>query len=58
MDNDHITAQDSSGYEEFDTVPEILEPQADGSPEDVISSTLKRENSLHHSQRHTQQNGR
>uniref|UniRef100_A0A8C2FIF7 Uncharacterized protein n=1 Tax=Cyprinus carpio TaxID=7962 RepID=A0A8C2FIF7_CYPCA len=28
-----------------------LEPQADGSPEDIVSSTLKRENSLRHSQR-------
>ncbi|KAI7805399.1 canalicular multispecific organic anion transporter 1 isoform X1 [Triplophysa rosa] len=55
---DGSKAQDSSGYDEFDTVPESLEPQADGSPEDIISSTLKRENSLRHSQRHAQQNGR
>lgn len=53
---DDTKVQDS-GYEEFDTVPESLESQADGSPEDVISSTLKRENSLRHSQRHAEQNG-
>ncbi|XP_051945452.1 canalicular multispecific organic anion transporter 1 isoform X2 [Xyrauchen texanus] len=46
-----------SDYEEIDTVPESLEPQADSSPDDIISSTLKRENSLRHSQRHTQHNG-
>lgn len=51
-------AAPDSGNEEFETVPESLEPQADGSPEDIISSTLKRENSLRHSQRHAQQNGR
>uniref|UniRef100_A0A673LTB9 Canalicular multispecific organic anion transporter 1-like n=1 Tax=Sinocyclocheilus rhinocerous TaxID=307959 RepID=A0A673LTB9_9TELE len=36
----------------IDMLPEGLEPQADGSPEDIVSSTLKRENSLRHSQRH------
>uniref|UniRef100_A0A671T8S6 ATP-binding cassette, sub-family C (CFTR/MRP), member 2 n=1 Tax=Sinocyclocheilus anshuiensis TaxID=1608454 RepID=A0A671T8S6_9TELE len=35
----------------IDMLPEGLEPQADGSPEDIVSSTLKRENSLRHSQR-------
>uniref|UniRef100_A0A672K2W8 Canalicular multispecific organic anion transporter 1-like n=1 Tax=Sinocyclocheilus grahami TaxID=75366 RepID=A0A672K2W8_SINGR len=35
-----------------------LEPQADDSLEDIVSSTLKRENSLRHSQRHSKRNGR
>uniref|UniRef100_A0A671T8L9 ATP-binding cassette, sub-family C (CFTR/MRP), member 2 n=1 Tax=Sinocyclocheilus anshuiensis TaxID=1608454 RepID=A0A671T8L9_9TELE len=41
-----------SDFEQIDMLPEGLEPQADGSPEDIVSSTLKRENSLRHSQRH------
>ncbi len=44
------SAQESE-YEQIDTLPEGLEPQADDSPEDIVSSTLKRENSLRHSQR-------
>uniref|UniRef100_A0A673LVV6 ABC-type glutathione-S-conjugate transporter n=1 Tax=Sinocyclocheilus rhinocerous TaxID=307959 RepID=A0A673LVV6_9TELE len=40
-----------SDFEQIDMLPEGLEPQADGSPEDIVSSTLKRENSLRHSQR-------
>uniref|UniRef100_A0A673HVS9 ABC-type glutathione-S-conjugate transporter n=1 Tax=Sinocyclocheilus rhinocerous TaxID=307959 RepID=A0A673HVS9_9TELE len=35
-----------SDYEQIDTLLEGLEPQADDSPEDIVSSTLKRENSL------------
>uniref|UniRef100_A0A672LSW8 Canalicular multispecific organic anion transporter 1-like n=1 Tax=Sinocyclocheilus grahami TaxID=75366 RepID=A0A672LSW8_SINGR len=38
-----------SDFEQIDMLPEGLEPQADGSPEDIVSSTLKRENSLRHS---------
>uniref|UniRef100_A0A673LQK9 Canalicular multispecific organic anion transporter 1-like n=1 Tax=Sinocyclocheilus rhinocerous TaxID=307959 RepID=A0A673LQK9_9TELE len=41
----------NSDFEQIDMLPEGLEPQADGSPEDIVSSTLKRENSLRHSQR-------
>uniref|UniRef100_A0A8C2I1E0 Uncharacterized protein n=1 Tax=Cyprinus carpio TaxID=7962 RepID=A0A8C2I1E0_CYPCA len=37
-----------SDYEQIDTLPEGMEPQADDSPEDIVSSTLKRENSLRH----------
>uniref|UniRef100_A0A8C1FIN8 Canalicular multispecific organic anion transporter 1 n=1 Tax=Cyprinus carpio carpio TaxID=630221 RepID=A0A8C1FIN8_CYPCA len=40
-----------SDFEQIEMLPEGLEPQADGSPEDIVSSTLKRENSLRHSQR-------
>uniref|UniRef100_A0A8C2I0L7 Uncharacterized protein n=1 Tax=Cyprinus carpio TaxID=7962 RepID=A0A8C2I0L7_CYPCA len=40
-----------SDYEQIDTLPEGMEPQADDSPEDIVSSTLKRENSLRHSKR-------
>ncbi|XP_051773178.1 LOW QUALITY PROTEIN: canalicular multispecific organic anion transporter 1 [Ctenopharyngodon idella] len=50
-------AAQEAAYEEIDTLPEVLEPQADGSPEDIVSSTLKRENSLRSSQRHIRQNG-
>lgn len=50
------SAQESE-YEQIDTLPEGLEPQADDSPEDIVSSTLKRENSLRHSQRHIKRNG-
>uniref|UniRef100_A0A673HV30 ATP-binding cassette, sub-family C (CFTR/MRP), member 2 n=1 Tax=Sinocyclocheilus rhinocerous TaxID=307959 RepID=A0A673HV30_9TELE len=46
-----------SDYEQIDTLLEGLEPQADDSPEDIVSSTLKRENSLRHSQRHSKRNG-
>lgn len=52
------TAAQEAAYEEIDTLPEVLEPQADGSPEDIVLSTLKRENSLRSSQRHSRQNGR
>lgn len=51
------SAQESD-FEQIEMLPEGLEPQADGSPEDIVSSTLKRENSLRHSQRHSKQNGR
>ncbi|XP_077093647.1 ATP-binding cassette sub-family C member 2-like [Siphateles boraxobius] len=44
-------AAQESDYEEIDTLPAGLEPQADGSPEDIVSNTVKRENSLRHSQR-------
>uniref|UniRef100_A0A8C1VAD9 Canalicular multispecific organic anion transporter 1 n=1 Tax=Cyprinus carpio TaxID=7962 RepID=A0A8C1VAD9_CYPCA len=47
-----------SDFEQIEMLPEGLEPQADGCPEDIVSSTLKRENSLRHSQRHSKQNGR
>uniref|UniRef100_A0A8C1VAB1 Canalicular multispecific organic anion transporter 1 n=1 Tax=Cyprinus carpio TaxID=7962 RepID=A0A8C1VAB1_CYPCA len=40
-----------SDFEQIEMLPEGLEPQADGCPEDIVSSTLKRENSLRHSQR-------
>uniref|UniRef100_A0A672JYL5 Canalicular multispecific organic anion transporter 1-like n=2 Tax=Sinocyclocheilus grahami TaxID=75366 RepID=A0A672JYL5_SINGR len=50
------SAQESD-YEQIDTLPEGLEPQADDSLEDIVSSTLKRENSLRHSQRHSKRNG-
>uniref|UniRef100_A0A673LUX6 Canalicular multispecific organic anion transporter 1-like n=1 Tax=Sinocyclocheilus rhinocerous TaxID=307959 RepID=A0A673LUX6_9TELE len=46
------TYAQESDFEQIDMLPEGLEPQADGSPEDIVSSTLKRENSLRHSQRH------
>uniref|UniRef100_A0A8C1FH76 Uncharacterized protein n=1 Tax=Cyprinus carpio carpio TaxID=630221 RepID=A0A8C1FH76_CYPCA len=35
-----------SDFEQIEMLPEGLEPQADGSPEDIVSSTLKRENSF------------
>uniref|UniRef100_A0A673LNI6 ABC-type glutathione-S-conjugate transporter n=1 Tax=Sinocyclocheilus rhinocerous TaxID=307959 RepID=A0A673LNI6_9TELE len=44
-------SSNESDFEQIDMLPEGLEPQADGSPEDIVSSTLKRENSLRHSQR-------
>ncbi|KAJ8418122.1 hypothetical protein AAFF_G00138310 [Aldrovandia affinis] len=40
-----------SDTEEVETMPESQEPQVDCPPEDVVSVTLKRENSLRHSQR-------
>ncbi|XP_067276901.1 canalicular multispecific organic anion transporter 1 isoform X2 [Pseudorasbora parva] len=56
-DNRNTAAVQESAYEEIDTVPEGLEPQADGFPEDIVSNTLKRDNSLRSSQRHAQPNG-
>lgn len=47
-----------SDLEEVDIVPESQEPQPDSPAEDVVSITLKRENSLRHSQRHVLRNGR
>lgn len=47
-----------SDLEEVDIVPESQEPQPDSPAEDVVSITLKRENSLRHSQRHALRNGR
>uniref|UniRef100_A0A8C2I143 Canalicular multispecific organic anion transporter 1 n=1 Tax=Cyprinus carpio TaxID=7962 RepID=A0A8C2I143_CYPCA len=44
-------SNNESDYEQIDTLPEGMEPQADDSPEDIVSSTLKRENSLRHSKR-------
>uniref|UniRef100_A0A8C1Z2N0 Uncharacterized protein n=1 Tax=Cyprinus carpio TaxID=7962 RepID=A0A8C1Z2N0_CYPCA len=35
-----------SDFEQIEMLPEGLEPQADGCPEDIVSSTLKRENSF------------
>ncbi|XP_039546373.1 canalicular multispecific organic anion transporter 1 isoform X1 [Pimephales promelas] len=49
--NGNKAAARGSDFEEIDTLPEGLEPQADVSPEDIVSNTLKRENSLRHSQR-------
>uniref|UniRef100_A0A673LQ85 Canalicular multispecific organic anion transporter 1-like n=1 Tax=Sinocyclocheilus rhinocerous TaxID=307959 RepID=A0A673LQ85_9TELE len=49
---DESSNANESDFEQIDMLPEGLEPQADGSPEDIVSSTLKRENSLRHSQRH------
>ncbi|XP_030626406.1 canalicular multispecific organic anion transporter 1 isoform X1 [Chanos chanos] len=46
-----------SDTQEFDLIPEGEDPQVDSPPEDVVSITLKRENSLRHSQRHAQRNG-
>ncbi|KAB5518421.1 hypothetical protein PHYPO_G00165670 [Pangasianodon hypophthalmus] len=46
-----------SDIEEVDIVPESQEPQPDSPVEDVVSVTLKRENSLRHSQRHAMRNG-
>ncbi|TSP25420.1 Canalicular multispecific organic anion transporter 1 [Bagarius yarrelli] len=46
-----------SDIEEFDITPESQEPQPDCPAEDVVSVTLKRENSLRHSQRHAARNG-
>lgn len=48
----------ASDIEEIDIIPESLEPQPDSPAEDVVSVTLKRENSLRHSQRHAMRNGR
>lgn len=48
---------DSSDTEEVDLVPESEEPQPDSPPQDVVSVTLKRENSLRHSQRRSMRNG-
>ncbi|XP_066507559.1 canalicular multispecific organic anion transporter 1 [Hoplias malabaricus] len=47
----------ASDTEQMDIVPEGQEPQADSPLEDVVSVTLKRENSLRHSQRHAHRNG-
>uniref|UniRef100_A0A671T4Z1 ATP-binding cassette, sub-family C (CFTR/MRP), member 2 n=1 Tax=Sinocyclocheilus anshuiensis TaxID=1608454 RepID=A0A671T4Z1_9TELE len=55
--NANKASAQESDFEQIDMLPEGLEPQADGSPEDIVSSTLKRENSLRHSQRHSKQNG-
>nr|XP_055026726.1 ATP-binding cassette sub-family C member 2-like isoform X1 [Misgurnus anguillicaudatus] len=49
--------EESEEFEECNTVPESLEPQPDESPEDVVSNTMKRQSSLRHSQRHTQNYG-
>ncbi|KAI4891884.1 hypothetical protein NFI96_023859, partial [Prochilodus magdalenae] len=49
--------ESASDIEETDIMPEGQDPQADSPPEDVVSVTLKRENSLRHSQRHAQRNG-
>uniref|UniRef100_A0A8C1RES8 Uncharacterized protein n=1 Tax=Cyprinus carpio TaxID=7962 RepID=A0A8C1RES8_CYPCA len=43
--------EESNNADQIDTLPEGMEPQADDSPEDIVSSTLKRENSLRHSKR-------
>ncbi|XP_061083740.1 ATP-binding cassette sub-family C member 2-like [Conger conger] len=43
-------ATSGSDTEEMELVPEGQEPQMDCSTEDVVSATLKRENSLRHSQ--------
>ncbi|XP_062374958.1 canalicular multispecific organic anion transporter 1 [Sardina pilchardus] len=51
------SSEDEPSEAEVDTVPEAQDPQPDISPEDVVSVTLKRENSLRHSQRHAQRNG-
>lgn len=40
----------STDMEEVEGVPDGQESQVDCSPEDVVSMTLKRENSLRHSQ--------
>uniref|UniRef100_A0A9J8BGV1 ABC-type glutathione-S-conjugate transporter n=1 Tax=Cyprinus carpio carpio TaxID=630221 RepID=A0A9J8BGV1_CYPCA len=55
--NANKASAQESDFEQIEMLPEGLEPQADGSPEDIVSSTLKRENSLRHSQRHSKQNG-
>lgn len=47
-----------SDVEKVDIVPESQEPQPDSPAEDIVSVTLKRENSLRHSQRHAMRNGR
>ncbi|XP_016097318.1 canalicular multispecific organic anion transporter 1-like [Sinocyclocheilus grahami] len=47
--NANKASAQESDFEQIDMLPEGLEPQADGSPEDIVSSTLKRENSLRHS---------
>ncbi|XP_036439199.1 canalicular multispecific organic anion transporter 1-like [Colossoma macropomum] len=49
--------ESASDTEQMDVVPEGQDPQADSPPEDVVSVTLKRENSLRHSQRHATRNG-
>ncbi|XP_017570742.1 canalicular multispecific organic anion transporter 1 [Pygocentrus nattereri] len=49
--------ESASDAEQMDVVPEGEDPQADSPPEDVVSVTLKRENSLRHSQRHGKRNG-
>ncbi|MCJ8749120.1 hypothetical protein PDJAM_G00172600 [Pangasius djambal] len=49
--------ESASDIEEVDIVPESQEPQPDSPAEDVVSDTLKRENSLRHSQRHAMRNG-
>ncbi|KAL1263560.1 hypothetical protein QQF64_006299, partial [Cirrhinus molitorella] len=55
--NANANKAQGSDYEQIDTLPEGLEPQADECPEDIVSNTLKRENSLRHSQRHSKENG-
>ncbi|XP_072526726.1 ATP-binding cassette sub-family C member 2-like [Salminus brasiliensis] len=47
----------ASDTEHMDIVPEGQDPQPDSPLEDVVAVTLRRENSLRHSQRHSQRNG-
>ncbi|TRY91587.1 hypothetical protein DNTS_021753, partial [Danionella cerebrum] len=49
--NKNNDQKEASSFEELETLPEELEPQADASPEDIVTSTIRRENSLRRSQR-------
>ncbi|XP_028844499.1 ATP-binding cassette sub-family C member 2 [Denticeps clupeoides] len=49
---------EASDTEDITLIPEVHDPQADCPPEDVVTVTLKRQNSLHHSQRYNRQSSR
>ncbi|XP_063047595.1 canalicular multispecific organic anion transporter 1 isoform X2 [Engraulis encrasicolus] len=49
--------EESSDTEEVDLTPETEDVQADGPPEDVVTTTLRRNSSIRGSQRHAQRNG-
>ncbi|XP_062864627.1 canalicular multispecific organic anion transporter 1 [Trichomycterus rosablanca] len=56
-DKSNARTDSISDAEQLDIIPEGQDLQADTPAEDVVSVTLKRENSLRHSQRHAQRNG-
>uniref|UniRef100_A0A673HPC8 ATP-binding cassette, sub-family C (CFTR/MRP), member 2 n=1 Tax=Sinocyclocheilus rhinocerous TaxID=307959 RepID=A0A673HPC8_9TELE len=55
---DGLRASKGAFSEFLETYGKDKSNNADDSPEDIVSSTLKRENSLRHSQRHSKRNGR
>uniref|UniRef100_A0AAY4E6J8 ABC-type glutathione-S-conjugate transporter n=1 Tax=Denticeps clupeoides TaxID=299321 RepID=A0AAY4E6J8_9TELE len=53
-----LDGNEASDTEDITLIPEVHDPQADCPPEDVVTVTLKRQNSLHHSQRYNRQSSR